>query len=275
MAEVIETLRQEKKLVAYLDTGKYKKVRLIFWHGLGDLVMFMNPYAMLKGLFNDIEFDLAVPEGLTYETAFPELSTITGDEMKTLKDQPYDLVALIHFPMNEGQTEYTKGEWCCTHELGITPMNGHTYIKPCQNRLVAVHFQITCLPDAANPDKETAHRIWKDITEAGYIPIETHFTHCFHNPVNEKFDFVTAHVREARAEVSSLVGLLQHCGAFVGVVSGNFHVALSVLPEDKIFYLEKDFKLECFTHKPIARANVKPGEYKGEVKPWLANMRTS
>jgi hypothetical protein len=59
---------------------------------------------------------------------------------------------------------------------------------------------------------------------AGFVPLETHFEHVFHNPVNQ-FDS-SMRLRGCRAEVSSLVGLLQNCGAFVGVVSGLSRRAL-------------------------------------------------
>ena len=273
MAEVIETLRQEKKLAGYLSEGK-KRVLIIFWHGLGDLVMFLNPLHRLRLLFPDIVIDVALAKGLGLEEILPNALMVTADDMKTLDKLDYDIVAKVHFPMSEAQTEFTKGEWCCLRELGIPPTNGHCKGVKGVNRLVAVHFNITCLPEAANPSQEIAQAIWQDILDAGHIPIESHFEHVFHNPVNKKFDFVDCTVRKAQARVSSLIGLIQNCAAFVGVVSGNFHVALATLPSSRIFFLEKHFKLECFSHLPIARASIKEGEYKGEVKKWLQDMDT-
>lgn len=273
MALVIEPLYSDKKLTQCF-TPDTKKVLVIFWHGLGDLVMFLNPYKRLQILYPDISFTLAVQKGLSFEDIVPDAMLITGEDLNHLESLPYDIVVKVHFPMSEGQTEYTKGEWCCIHELGIEPTNGHRKIPEKDNRLVGVHFNITCLPDSANPDEETAKRIWQDIIDAGYIPIETHFEHVFHNPVNKKFDFVDCSVRRAQAHISSLVSLIQHVGYFVGVVSGNFHVALATLPSERILFLEKHFRLECFTRLPVARASILPGQYKGEVKQWLQSMHT-
>ena len=275
-ALVCEPLKDGIKLVDRIFEAQSRNCLLIFWHGVGDLVMFLRPFEALRKAYPWIHFVIGLPGGLTHEemlqSDFP-FQLVNAEEVNnTPEDLPYDLVAKITFPMNEGQTEYTKGEWCCIHELGIPPVSGHYRLAPGVNRLVAVHFQITCLPDSCNPDRDTAERIWNDILEAGCIPLECHFQHIFHNPVNQKFDFIDASVRRARPRVSSLVGLLQNVGAFVGVVSGPFHAALASLPAERVFLLEKDFKKECFTKLPIATADLR--DYKNEVKTWLEGLKS-
>ena len=280
MIRLKQLWKSEKKLTDYIKELNPKRILLPFGHGLGDTILFMNPFEKLASLYPDIEFTLAMQKGLGFEDLVgdligPNRKVILSSDLSYNEGTPdYDIIADIDFPMSESQTEYTKGEFCCIHELGIEPVNGHKKLLKAPNRLVAVHFQITCLPDAANPDRDTAEQIWNEILEAGYIPIESHFKHAFHNPVNEKFDFVDCSVRRVKAQVSSLVGLLQNCGAFVGVVSGNFHTALATLPPERVFFLEKHFKLECFTDLPVARASIVPGEYKeGVVKKWIENLR--
>lgn len=274
MAIVIEPLKQDEKLADYLRTNSthLKRVLIIFWHGLGDLIMFMDPFFKLRELYPDIQIDLAVQKGLSFEDIVPWARFIDGNDMQKLEEMDYDLVVKVHFPMSEGQTELTKGEFCCVHELGIEPVHGHRLVKGGSPRLIGVHFNITCLPDACNPDEATAKQIWQDIIDAGFIPIETHFEHVFHNPVNKKFDFVDCTVRRSHAKISNLVGLMGSLAGFVGVVSGNFHLALAILPVNRIFFLQKHFKLECFSRLPIARANILPGEYRGEVKKWLNTL---
>lgn len=280
MAKVIEPLYNtpegKKTLVDYLgDPGNpaVKRVMLVFWHGMGDLIMFLNPFYRLCELYPGIQFDLAVQKGLSFEDIVPGAKFITGEDMDRLEALDYDIVAKIHFPMSEGQTELTKGEFCCVHEIGIPPVSGHRLIKGAPSRLIGVHYNITCLPDAANPDEATAKLIWDEIREVGFIPIETHFQHVFHNPVNKKFDFVDCSVRNAQARISNLISLMSGLAGFVGVVSGNFHLALAILPSNRIFFLQKHFQLECFTRLPVARANILPNEYeRGAVKKWLATL---
>lgn len=272
MAKVIEPFYSDQKLVQQF-TPETKKVLLVFWHGLGDLIMFLNPFYRLRELYPDIQFDLAVQKGLSFEDIVPFTYFVTGEDMDKLDTFPYDIVAKIHFPMSENQIEFTKGEFCCIHELGIPPVCGHHLVKPLPSKLIGVHFNITCLPDSCNPDEETAQKVWNEIREAGFIPIETHFEHIFHNPVNKKFDFVDCSVRKAQARISNLVSLMSSLAGFVGVVSGNFHLALAILPSNRIMFLQKHFKLECFTRLPVARASIMPGEYKGgETKKWLETL---
>lgn len=274
MAIVCEPLKDGVLLVDRIKETDPKKILLIFWHGIGDLVMFMNVFEAIKAKYPEKCFKIGLPKGLKHEEliwGYGEYHLVTGEEVNdTTEDLDYDLVAKITFPMNEGQIELTKSEWCCKHEIGIAPVYGHGQLATGKNRLCGVHFNITCLPDACNPDEETAKRIWQDIIDAGWIPIETHFEHIFHNPVNTKFDFVNCTVRGCDPRPSSLLSLIKSCGAFVGVVSGNFHVALSVLNCYQVLLLEKEFKKECFTKLGIDTADLK--NYNGEVKTFLESL---
>jgi len=270
MAFVVEPLRQDKKLHEIIQETGAKRVLLFFWHGLGDLIMFMRPFEKLKELHSDVHFDLGIVRGIGQEEICNGAIGFTTDA--DLDKEPYDIVAKIHFPMSEGQEELTKGEFCCVHELGIVPANGHTIQDcPTPNRICAVHFNITCLPASCNPDEATAQEIWNEVLAAGWIPLESHFTHTFHNPVNKRFDFVDCTVRRVTPRVSTLAGLLAHSGAFLGVVSGNFHTALSVLPINRIALLEKDFTAPMFTKQAIERISIKPYE-SGRVKKWLTGL---
>ena len=120
------------------------------------------------------------------------------------------------------------------------------------------------------PDEKTAHQIWNTVLSEGFIPIEIHFEHVFHNPVNKQFPFVDCCVRKVRPRISTLVGLIQQCAGVICVVSGNFHTALSVLSPDRIFFLEKHFKLASFTKLNIPKTSIMPNEFNPDnLKVWL------
>jgi len=285
MLRIRQIWNGSKKLVNYIEECKPKKICLVFGHGLGDTCMFLTVFDKLASLYPDIEFTLALQKGLGFEELEQDIVSAlyrfagnkkviySGDLSYNDPNLPYDIIADIDFPMTEGHTNYTKGEGCCKNELGIELTAGHKELTCGKNRLVAVHFNITCLPDSCNPNRDTAEKIWDDILSAGFIPIESHFQHVFHNPVNQKFDFVDCTVRRVQPRISTLVGLLESCCAFVGVVSGNLHTALSVMPHDRIFFLDKDFHLASFVKDSdkIAQANLRA--YKGEVKLWLENLK--
>jgi hypothetical protein len=264
--EFIEPLKTEKKLKDYLDTGNYKKVGIFFWHGLGDCVQFQVVLHTLKQMYPFIKFNMIIPKGLDEEVIFPEADLITCRE--DIDKLDYDLVSQVNMPV-ETDPNLTKSELCCREELGIPPVWGHCPLPKYPNRLVGVHFNITCLPGLANPSEEVAKDIWDEIKEAGWLPLETHFEHVFHNPVNKKFDFVNSTVRGCTPKVSTLIGLIQNCGAFIGVVSGNFHVAMSCLPIERIAFLQKEIPVDRFTRHKVKVIDVKNYE-KGIVKEWLS-----
>ena len=278
MIRLKQIWNSEKKLSDYIEELKPKKILLPFGHGLGDLVMFINPFIALSEKYPEIEFTLALQKGLGFHEVGKDIigqnrKVIYSPDLSYKEDTPeYDIIADIDFPMTEGHTEYTKGEGTCKNELGIPPVSGHKKLTCGKNRLIAVQFHITCLPDSCNPDEETAKKIWDDIIDSGFIPIEMHFHHAFDNPANKMFSFVDATVRRCHAKVSSLVGLIENCAGIITVVTGNLHVALSVLPPERIFFLEKDFKLACFTKKAehVAKADLR--NYDNEVKDWLTTL---
>lgn len=272
-AVICEPYKDKILLTKRIEEVKPARMLLIFWHGVGDLVMFLPVFEAIRKAYPAMQITLGVPLGLTYRDLVPDALELTGDEVNVdecTSKLPFDLVAKITFPMNEGQVELTKGEWCCEHEIGIPPVAGHGAVAAHATRLCAVHFQITCLPDSCNPDAPTAERVWNDVLGAGWVPLEVHFQHIFHNPVNEKFPFIDASVRRCRPELRTLTGLIRHAGAFVGVVSGPFHVAMSVLPPERVLLLEKDFKRACFTKRQIKTADLR--NYNGEVKEFLSAL---
>lgn len=261
---IIEPGKQPQKLKSYLDSGKYNKVLLVFWHGIGDVIQFLNIFDKLKSLYPDIYFDVGLQKGLDEETIIPE--AILLPDLKDI-ERDWDLTALIHFPVETDPT-LTKSELCCREELGIEPVSGHKKLPDFPSPIVAVHFCLTALPGLANPSEEVAHKIWNEIHDVGLVPIESHFSHVFDNPENKMFPWIETTVRKCQARLSSLFGLLKVARFFVGVVSGPFHSAMSILPHDRICFLEKDIPVARFTHENIKTVDIK--KYTdGSIKDWL------
>jgi hypothetical protein len=256
---------KDKKLVEYLEKGKKFLIR--FGHGLGDTIMFLPILKELRSKYPDCVIDLYVEAGQEH---------IFGDTLDK-EGEGYDLVFSLDFPMSEG-SELTKAEKCCLDEIGIdykycgidleVSLKEHKEDNP----FVVVHFQGTALPDSVSCSEEVAKKIWQEIKECGKIPIECHFHHIFHNPKNDKFDFVNRHVRDCNADIKTLVGMIQNSYAFIGVASGPFIVALASNP-DRTLYLEKNHPLKSYTKLDIARIDIK--DYKeGSIKEWLKNTQS-
>ena len=268
---VYDVSRGDKKLVEYI-TPETRKVMLVFYHGIGDCAMSRAVLKRLRELFPHVHFDVGIPRGLDIEKVIPEARFTDGDWRERHADpnnKEYDFVFSWNFPLEkQHDLTKTKAEVSCVEELGIDPICGYVPIKP--KPLVLLSFNMTSIPWVSNAEEEVAHKVWDDVLAAGCVPKETHFEHAFHNPVNKKYDFVDNHVRCCAAKLDNLMSLLGAAYAFIGVVSGPFHLAMSIMPSHRVMLLERDLKREHFTKIPIATANLK--NYNGEVKRWLEEI---
>lgn len=259
----------DQKLVEFLDSGLFKRVLLPCWHGVGDIVMFMAPLQYLKNKYPEIQIDVGLAKGLQQLNIIPDAVELEGDWEKTVPFSDYDLVFMCHMPLEDSNDlTKTKAEVCCERELGIPPIAGHLHIS--SKPLVGVHFQNTSVGSVANVNEETARKVWEEIIQAGCVPLETLFCHGFHNPNNEKFSFVDNHCRNFPARLETLISILDRCDFFIGGVSGNFHLALSLLPYQNVALVENRLMAEHFTKFPIQTFDM--FNYRdGQVRDWLMN----
>jgi hypothetical protein len=264
--------KEDKKLVEYLDTGEYKKVCLVFWHGAGDAAMFLAPLTYLRNKYPNIQIDVGLAAGLQEEVFVEGYKLLEGDWKETIQQSDYDLVFSVHMPLEDlNNTNVTKAEVCCLQELGIYPTSGHLHIK--RKPLIGLHFHNTSVSWLTNPTEEVAEKIWREVIEAGCVPVETLFQHGFYSEANsKKFGFVDNHVRNWPARMDTCISLIGACDAFIGVVSGNWHMALCLLPYWKVALLEKDLKVGHFSKLPIKGIDIK--NYRdGSVGKWLLNEK--
>lgn len=272
MAQVIEPYRQEQKLVDYL-TADTKKIGIVFWHGLGDCVQFIHILKFLRDIYRHIKIDVLVQNNLGQEAIFPD--AVFLNNLDHLEDMDYDYVFLVHFPVEiEGMT---KAELCCETEIGCTKVWEYGQIPgfPRKNfgypsKLIGIHYHNTALPDVFNPSREVAEKIWNEVLENGFIPIELDFNHPYHNPVNSKHDFIDCTVRRVRGNVNTVLSLINACQGVIAVPSGPLHCSLAMIPR-QVLYLEKNIPVKRFTYWNIPSVDVK--NYKdGEVKAWLSTL---
>ena len=260
------------KLTEHLDTGKFKSVLLPYFHGVGDVVMVLPIVKALRERYPEIKIDLGLCRGLDQETFVPDAVLLDGDWREKCLGFGYDLVFPLNFPIeNLEDTSRTKAEQSCEIEVGIPPVCGHLPIKA--KGIITTHFFMTSVPWVSNADSDTAKKVWDEIREAGYVPVDTYFTHCFANPANANFDWLEAdnNVRRWPAKLDTLIALLGTSRAFIGVVSGNWHLALSVLGPKKVMLLERDLKVGHFTKEAVDTADLKNYQ-EGTVKTWLNSL---
>ena len=253
----------DKKVIDYLNTGNYKKVLFKFHHGLGDAVMWQPLFIKLKELYPNIEMrqHLHLGQEELFESA------------KTDREQDYDIVFDIVFPMNDHVCDkYTKAEYCCKQELGIDPPNTIIKInKKFDAPFVGVHFFSTCIPKSYGCPENIAKNIWDSIIEHNLVPIDTHMKHKYNNAENKHFKWNTCSIDCCKADIHNLVSVIQSCRGFCGVASGNFNLATSLINSDKILYIKNKSPINHITRLSILSLDVNNYD-QGVVNEWLSRL---
>ena len=238
--EIINCLESQQTITSYIEEYKPKRILLVFFHGLGDFLGFRGVYAYLINKYPDIEFVYGIDEQMGYEKFLLDHEKYELLNRTSISTDKYDFAFLIAYTQNR-EGEMCKAENCMLEEVGsFSPLpTPHQPVALAPSRLVTVHFFSTWGPEAFGMigREETAHKIWGEIIKAGLVPIETNFEHKYSNPENKNFDWINAHVRGVKCSGENLMTLLQASHAFIGVISGNIHAALSCLPRDKVMAL--------------------------------------
>jgi len=238
--EIINCKETQQNMVSYIEEYEPKKILLIFFHGLGDFLGFRGVYKYLIDTYPDIEFTYGIDKEMGYDKFLLDYEKYELLDRGKINIDNYDFAFLIAYTQNR-EGEMCKAENCMLEEVGtFDPLpKPHQPIPVMPSRLVTVHFFSTWGASAFGMvgREETAHKIWGEIIKAGLVPIETNFEHKYSNPENKNFDWINAHVRGVKCSGENLMTLLQASHAFIGVISGNIHAALSCLPREKVMAL--------------------------------------
>lgn len=257
-----------RKVCDYLDTGKYRRVLLIFRHGLGDSIMFYSTcYKALIAKYPNISFTYSTHCG--QEEVFGKVDT---------NPDHYDIAFEFAYPCSEwGQINETKSEKCARVEIGLHGPLKEDYSVPGSypTPLVGVHFNSTSCP-SLDASKEVARRLWNQILESGLIPIDTHMRHMYDNKRSVVHDFEQSRrVDNVQASVPNLIGLIGSLRGFAGVPSGNLVCAMAVLPARKILFMSSDYPMDRITRLDCFEMNLRKPYDAVLVGEWLDTIKRS
>ncbi len=252
---------RNKKVVDYLkDGGKYL---IVFHHGVGDTIMFYPIYLHLIEKFPKCKFDINLSYG--QEFMFKNSEFV---------EDKYDVCFVINYVMAE-DTPFTKSEYCCLWEIGMEYgcIEDNTLLLPdFESPFIGMSFHGTSMNEFVGVNENIAKIMWEEVREAGFIPIEIFFKHCFYNPANEKFSFIDNTCREYKADLCNLIGAIRHCSFFIGVLSGPLLIANMIKP-NRTLCIEKDFKVKNYLKSTnMSRIDMYNYQY-GIIKDWI-NKKT-
>ena len=255
---------REKKVTDYLDSGNYKTALIIFHHGLGDLIQFHGCcYIPLVARYaGKIDIELSLQR---------DQQDFIFD--KDTDPSHYDIAFEIKYSCTEWGTEpITKAQRCARDELGIDFKKEAYYLTTgSRPSLVGLHMFSTCNPKMNCPE-DISKKLWEQIQEAGFIPIETHMVH-FNANRFRPYAHETQNIVSEKATIPKLFGLIKSCAGFAGVSSGNFWAALASLFPQYILFLRTDFSVKRMTSLPVWEMDVRRGYDDILVADWLDTIR--
>ena len=193
------------------------KVCLVFPHGLGDIVMFRPVLDRLRSLYPKTVIHMMV------KPDYPELD----DHNESIE---YDLAFWLDYYMALPAKGETKNGRCCREELGISqPLDDRPKAPGgFRSPWVGIGCTSVCFPEMFAPSAWEAKQINDGVIEAGFIPLDTammskpgYFTR--RSPM-------AVDLRSVPGTYSKLAGIIERCHAFIGTLSGAYHVAQSLLP---------------------------------------------
>jgi hypothetical protein len=134
----IDPAKGDGLLTSHLNKD-VKRVLIVFIHGVGDVVMFIEVLKAVSTLYPKTHFDLGLAKELGQNSVYPCAVLLDTDWKSQVANMNYDLVFQSRFPMEDLQRPMvTKAEICCEKELGIPPIAKYPQLFP--KKIVAVHF---------------------------------------------------------------------------------------------------------------------------------------
>lgn len=246
---MIITPMQGESVRELLDTGKIKTVLLVCHHGLGDAItVYNNILPVLRERYPNITFYMDTHRGQKDLCGYPDDDT-----------SHYDLTIILKLPCSEWDvwSNETKAERSLRLEFGLDNIRQpDTYHNP-RYESPLVGMQLKSISSRSLHYNETdAYRLWNAIKDVGLIPLDMQFAHQDAKLIQHPYPFQDRNIHDIKPNVKTLFGLMGAVSGFAGVSSGDFWVALSVLPPQTILYLENDFDVRKLTRLPVHHMHI-------------------
>lgn len=214
----IRSARKEKvRLASLLQPGM--KVCVVFPHGMGDVVMFRPVLEKLKREY---------PHTTIHMMTKPDFGPLDDHD----EDLEYDLAFWIeYYCTTAANPTITKNMLCCITELGISPPITDRPSAPTgfKSPWVGIGCTSICCSNQNTPSVFEAKQLNKGVLDAGFIPVDTAMVSSGY--VFEGESYMACSLRGVEGTYEKLAGVIERCFAFIGTISGAYHVAQAIMPE--------------------------------------------
>jgi ADP-heptose:LPS heptosyltransferase len=236
------------KIIDYLSKYKSGAVAFIFLHGLGDFICFLPLFETLQKEFPSCKLHLYSKP--FYGKIYSQCKIIPNDIRVLFRKYLY--IFRVSYPelIKEERYRWTKVENCNLKEIGLNNFNWNPYNLlngyNKESKLIGFHGFGNTNIKKKNIDLYKMEQIWCEIKELGYEPFEIHI-----NDGNIECPYFINRNNSLRfdePDINLFMNKIKECKYFIGVESGPFYLAGSILGFDKCIGLEKHLK---FNHIPI------------------------
>jgi hypothetical protein len=300
----------KNKLVHYLDTYSPGKVLLIFDHGIGDIVEFLDLYVTLKEAYPKWTFNIGHHPSLDYTNLHPDIikisdlnkefvipygsSIVQGVDnvffrynMKELSKK-YKIIANIRYcdfrhPSTKPDQiiNRSKNEMCAFVEIGWdnVKLKTHTFNFDLDNKdskQVVYHFAGHTDKSIKIPNENIQAAIWKEIVDAGYQPFDVHINSSsnivFSKVPLPSFIDEKYSIRNKPMHPDLLLDVVKKSKYCVGVLSGPLHLCNRVYGSENCFGVQGQFKISNYISSPTPMDHIDIATYiPGKIYQWLKN----
>lgn len=272
----ISHLQKQEKVTLhnYLKKLKYGKVLIIFDHGLGDYIMFINLFEELISKYPNIKFSLGYNENFDCGGLHPNMYRLTPKQELShhqvyatkrmhMKydilelEKKFDIVVEIIFP--ELPSRLSKMQLCNVEELGLDRVvNAREYrlynkkVTPIdKTNFFGLHFTPNSGLNVKSITMDNCKLIWNVLTDLGYTPLLFYTKFRSNNPeyLTQNFDWITNPKQKitSQSDLNDLMLNIAKCKYFFGVLSGPICLAHNILGEKRCCgYYSRDKTIEDY-----------------------------
>lgn len=297
------------KLVHYLESYKPENVLLIFDHGLGDMVEFLDVYETLKEDYPTWKFNIGHHPTLDYtnlhediikitdlnkEFAVPYGSSVVQDvqrvffryNMKSL-EKKYKIIANIRYcdfrhPSMDPNISINKSKnaMCAFTEIGYSEskvLKQHKFNLELTNKnskQVIFHFAGHTDKSIKIPNENIQASIWKEIVDAGYQPFDVHINASsninFSRVPRPSYIEEQYSLRDKPMDKDLLLNTITQSKYCVGVLSGPLHLCNRIYGPENCFGVQGKFQISNYIASPTPMETISIDSYTpGKIYQWL------
>lgn len=259
---------KDKKIIEYLDSVSYGKIFFIFNHGLGDVINFIPIIEELKKRYVGLEFFIGIESKRNLSILNSNIFLYNKDEFIKLKRRfTYFFKINYREPVD---ISLSKPELCIKDEFGLKGFTWKPYKLKTNLNIkldrVGVHFFGNTNQQNKSLNTEQANILWDWILYFGKKPFEIHNPR-FNVYGKEGFDFYKHPntIRFNNPGIKEIVNEISKCEYFIGIDSGLFYLAMSILGPERCIGIEKNYSIEKYAPIKIKRIQVKENWEKKEL----------